>query len=232
MELTTSTGPRVGGIAGIGFAATYGVILALGGDVPSYDDSAVELRQFFVDSDLDVHLTTWLAALMSVFFFLPFSAGLRKVLAAAEAGTESLWSRLSYSGAVVAATLTLAGSAFWEVLSQSAVDQISDDTLVVLARFDRVFFLGLLPWAIALFLASASMVIVTTGVMARWIGWLGGSTALVLVIGTLWIFAEDGDAVFAGLGLMGMVMSALWVLVVGISMLRSPQRAIASVAAG
>jgi hypothetical protein len=221
MESTICSDQKLAGVAGIGFAATNAVILGLAGNAPSYDDSAAEFREFFVDSGLDVHLTTWLAALMSVFFFLPFSTGLRNVLAAAEGPQEPLWSRLSYTGAVIAATLTVAGSTFWEVLSQGTAEQLSDDTLVVLARFDAVFLIGVLPWAVALLLAASSVVIVRTGVLARWIGWFGGASALLLLVGTLWLFAEDGDGAIAGAGYLGLVMSAVWVLVVGISMLRA-----------
>ena len=174
-----------------------------------------------------VHLVTWLAALAHVFFFLPFAAGLRNLLAPADAADEQMWSRLSYTGAVLIAAIAVVGSAFSEVLSQGVAEDLSDDTLVALARFDTVIFTALKPWASALFLAAASVVILRSGVLAKWIGWFGAAGALLLVIGALWILGEDDEGFLASFFFIGLLISVLWVLVVGIVMIRSDEQATA-----
>lgn len=219
---------RIGGIAGIGFAILVVVLFLIGGDSPTFDDSAEKVREFFVDSDTTVHVTTWLGALTFVFFLLPFAAGLRTVLGAADPVEGQMLSRISYSAAVIAVAVGGAGSAYWEVLSQGVAEDLSDDTLVALARFDTVSFAAVLPWALALFVFSASVVIVQSGVVGRWIGWLGILAALLLVVGTLWIFTEDDESALAILVFVGLPLTVLWVLILSISMLRTPTRASAS----
>ena len=214
------SGRRIAGAAGIAFVVVLVVGFILGGSSPTYDDSADKVREFFVDDDTAVHLTSWLAALAFFVFFLTFASGLRSLLAPADEADQQMWSRLSYTGAVVTVAVGGAGSAFWEVLSQGIAEDLPDETLVALARFDTVIFVGVLPWALALFVAAACVVILRSGVMARWIGWFGAAAALLMVIGTLWIFSEDDESAFAILVFVGLPLVALWVLVVGVTMIR------------
>lgn len=209
----------------MGFAVALAVLLILGGDAPEFADSPVEFREFFVDNDLRVHLTTFVAGLMTVFFIIPFASGLRNVLASGEEGDEPSWSRLSYTGAVLTSAVVLLGGSFWEVLGQGTAEQLSDETLVALARFDTVIFIGIMPWALALFIGAASVAILRTPFFSRWLGWLGAGSALLMVVGTLWLFAEDDTAIIAVPGFVGLPLLVLWVLAVGISMLRSQEPA-------
>jgi hypothetical protein len=224
MGSSSWSGRRIAGVAGIGFVVLIVVVLVLGFDGPVFDDSAADVREFFVDSDTQVHLVTWLGALGVVFFFLPFAAGLRNLLAPADEADEQMWSRLSYTGAVLTAAIAVIGSAFWEVLSQGVAEEVSDDTLVALARFDTVFFGALLPWGFALFLAGASVVIIRSGVLAAWIGWFGAVGALLSAIGGLWILGEDDESFLGLLVFIGQLLFLLWVLVVGITMIRSDEQ--------
>ena len=88
-----------------------------------------------------------------------------------------MWWRLWYTGAVLMSAAVVVGSVLWEVLSQGVAGEVSDDTLVVFARFDGVIFSVVLRWVLALFLAGASVVILGSGVFAAWIGWLGAAGA-------------------------------------------------------
>ena len=221
------SGRRIAGSAGVGFVVLLIVIAVLGFDSPVFDDPAADVREYFVDSDTQVHLVTWLTALAYVFFFLPFAAGLRNLLAPADAADEQMWSRLSYTGAVLIAAIAVVGSAFSEVLSQGVAEDLSDDTLVALARFDTVIFTALKTWGSALALAAASVVILRSGVLAKWIGWFGAAGALLFVIGALWILGEDDEGFLGAFFFIGLLISVLWVLVVSIVMIRSDEQATA-----
>ena len=223
MESSSWSGRRIAGLAGIAFAVVTIVGFALG-DPPVFDDPAADVREFFVDGDAQVHAATWLAGLAFVFLFLPFAAGLRNLLAAAEEADEHMWARLSYTGAVLMTAISLVGLSFHEVLSLGTAESLSDETLVALARFDTVLFLALLPWAMALFLVAASIVIIRSGVLARWVGWLGGTGSLMLTVGTLWIFAEDDESALALLAAIGILVLFLWILVAGATMARSGEQ--------
>lgn len=219
MDAQTWSERQLTGIAGIGFVVMFVVVNALGSADPGYSNPS-EAREFFVDSDMQVHLVTWLGALAAVFCFLPFAAGLRSLLVPAEVAEDDLWSHLSSTAAVLVVAIIVIGSAFWEVLSFGAAETLSDATLVALSRFDAVIFLAMLPWAVALFLVSSAVGILRSRMLARWIGWWGAIDALVLIIGTLWIFGEEQESLLGGFSFVGLALYALWVLVVSIAMLR------------
>ena len=223
MNSHASSDQRIAGIAGIGFVISFVVIIALSLDSPGFDDPA-ELRDFFVNSATRVHLVTWLGTLATVFFFLPFATGLRNLLAPADTAGEQLWTRLCYTGAVIAAATILIDFAYWEVLSFGAAETLSDETLVAIARFDSVTFSALMPWALALFIAAASLVVLRSRVLASWIGWFGVIASVISLIGTLWIFTEDEESVLAFISAIGIAISVLWVLVVSIAMTRSAEQ--------
>lgn len=220
MESRSWSGRRIAGYAGVVFAVVFLVGFVLG-EPPLYDDPASDFREFFVDQDFQVHLGTWLFSLVLVFFFLPFAAGLRNLLAPEDRADEQMWARLSYTGAVLTTAIGVIGMSFHEVLSQGVAEFLSDDALVALARFDTLIFLGLMPWALALFLAAASIVILRSGVLPKWTGWLGTAGALLSVIGALWIFGENDESALAVAAAIGILVTALWVLAVGFIMTRT-----------
>ena len=223
MNSHASSDQRIAGIAGIAFVISFVVVIALSLDSPGFDDPA-ELRDFFVNNATRVHLVTWLGALAIVFFFLPFATGLRNLLAPVDTADEPLWTRLSFTGAVVVAATLLIGTAFWEVLSFGAAETLSDETLVAIARFDSVTFSALMPWALALFIAAASIVMLRSRIFASWIGWFGVIAAAISLIGTLWIFTEDEESVLAFISAIGIAISVLWVLLVSIAMTRATEQ--------
>ena len=129
---------------------------------------------------------------------------------------------MSFAGAVATAAIGGAGSAFWAVLGQEDVlAGASDETVKTLAAFDSVVFTAILPWGMAVFLLGASVVILQSEVMAKWIGWLGLLVALLFVIGTLWPFTGDDEGFLAILALIGFPGFLIWSLGASIEMIRS-----------
>jgi hypothetical protein len=62
---------------------------------------------------------------------------------------------------------------------------VSDDTLIALNGLDQIIFVSIMNWAGAIFLVGASVVIIQSGVLSKWIGWLGLLVALAGVVGSL-----------------------------------------------
>lgn len=213
---------QVSGWSGIIFVVILVVILIIGGSAPVLSDSATEVREFFDDNEASVAFTTWGAGLAFVLFFLLFASGLRSLLGPADANSEGVWSRLSFAGAVATAAVGGAGSAFWAVLGQEDVRAAaSDETIKTLAAFDTVIFTAILPLGLAVFLLGASVVILQSEIMAKWIGWLGLVLAALFVVGTLWPFTGDDEGFFAILIFVGLTGVLIWTLGAAISMIRS-----------
>jgi len=216
---------QVTGWSGVAFVVTFLVMVVFaGGSGPVLADSAADVREFFEDEEAAVALSTWGAALAFLLFFLLFASGLRSLLGPADAPNEGVWSRLSFAGAVA---IGGAGSAFWAVLGQEDVlAAASDETVKTLAAFDSVVFTAILPWGMAVFLLGASVVILQSEVMAKWLGWLGLLVTLLFVIGTLWPFTGDDESFLGLLVFIGFIGFLIWTLGAAISMIRSDSHSV------
>ena len=85
-----------------------------------------------------------------------------------------------------------------------------------------MLFFAIMTWPAAIFLLGASVVIVQSGVLPKWLGWVGGVFAVAGVIGALWTFSGDSGGILGGgFGFVGFLGAQLWILVVAITMIRS-----------
>jgi len=220
--LATPTGKwwRVGGAAGIifsvGFVVLYGVVIA---NAPMFDDPIGEIREFYADDATKVLFFTWAVSLLMVFAFLPFAVALRSLLRS-EDDSGGVWSRLSFVGAVLTVALGGAGTAFATSLALGNIEELSDGLVRTLVQMDGIAYGFGMGWGVALFVAAASVVVLRSGVLWRWLGWLGLASALLLVVGALWIIDGDSDSVFAILNLSGLLVAIVWMLAAGIAMVR------------
>jgi hypothetical protein len=184
--------------------------------------SAAEVREWFEDNEAMVAWTTWSGALGFSFLFLLFASGLRSILATADDRNQGVWSRWSFAGAIAFVAVGGVGSAFWAVLGQEDILAVaSDETVKVLAAFDTLIFAAVVPWGIAVFLLGASIVILESGVMARWLAWLGLAVGLLFAVGTLWPFTGDDASFLAILTLIGFIGFQIWLLGAAIEMIRA-----------
>lgn len=191
-------------------------------DSPALGDPAADVRQWFEDNQAQVAWTTWSGGLSLALFFLLFASGLRSLLGPADAGNEGVWSRFSFAGAITMFAIGGSKAVFWAVLAQEDIlSAASDETVKTLFAFDSVAVSTILPWGVAVFLLGASVVILQSGVMAKWLGWLGLLVTLLFAIGTLWPSFGDQESFFGILTAIGFIGFLIWTLGAAVSMIRS-----------
>lgn len=231
MNRSTPLSSTLGALAGVGFALLlfFGVFIV----DPLREATDQQLLTWWSDSGkLRDNIISMYMLVAAGPLFLVFLAQLCQRLRSAGESAES-WSRLVFGAGVTFAAL-LAVTAFSRgVVAQSI--RFSDepvpgpDTLrYATALSQAAFSVGAVPFA-TIAVATASAIIVRTGVLARWLGWLGFVVSalslllVVLLIGafaiplfTLWTVAASfviwrtrnaafGDAVTAGPGGMPVV---------------------------
>ena len=217
---TINSSRRIGGIAGIVFGlGAFLALMLLGGDQPLASDPIGDIRSFAIDNDTEVFLFNWSMGALFVFAFLIFASALRSVLAPAD-DESGMWSRASFAGAVATVAVVGAGAAFTSALVLN-VDDYSDSTLRALMNLDVTLYTTIMPWGLALFLTGASIVILRSGVLWKWLGWLGLVAALVMVIGTFWVIDGDEEGFLGILVWIGITATLLWSLLSGVAMIRS-----------
>ena len=152
------------GWSGVVFVVVFLASIMFVADGPTLNDSAADLRRWFEDNEAQVAWTTWSGGLSLAVFFLVFASGLRSLLGLADASDEGVWARLSFAGAVLIVAIGGVKAAFWAVLGlEDLRSAASDETIKTLAAFDPVIVAAILPWAVAVFLLGASLVILRSG---------------------------------------------------------------------
>jgi hypothetical protein len=207
----TRSGLRWGGIAAIVFAVLFVVGFLFVSDTPEGDESNLEWLRYYADSDNRrmIIIGAIVLALAAV-AFLVFLGVLRESLRNAGAGLEWIGTTAFASGLLFVAMLAVAtlGTA-----SVSASVEFGDAPVVRDADVLRTFeSLGI--GALVLFgAAAAGLLIITTSVVAgraallpRWLVVAGYIAGVIVLLG--------------GLFFIPLVLFVLWMLVVGIVMLR------------
>jgi hypothetical protein len=208
---------KVGGWVGIVFVIAEVTLNLSEFDTPMWDDPIADIRQFF-----DGDLVTWglfLEGLLFAFLFLIFASYLRSFLREAE-GERGVWSRLSYSGALIAVVVGAIGSVFWGALSLGSVTALDDASLRAFLQMDAVAYGIVSSLGFAIFTLGTSAVIMGTGLFPRWIAWLGYTATAALALGTAWIIEGKVDGAFGMISLIGWLLAIVFTLSVAIAMVR------------
>ena len=213
---------KVGGAAGIASVVLGLVPAALIADEPRFTDSGREITDWYAHNG-----NRWLAATLVfcialAFLFLPFLSALTSALASAE-GEPPMWSRVAAASGVLYVAVWLPGLG-----GEGIVSYLTTDTSVDVARAGMAFALFVYSLAGlfgAVFVLSASLVVLQKGVFWSWLGWYGFVAAAVNLAGAAAIF-DTPDGTF------GVIRTrvappalAVWVVAASVGMLRSRNEA-------
>jgi hypothetical protein len=218
---------RIGGLAGILFIVLLLVGIAVQGSYPDYDKPIDEVRDWYTDNGEQFIIGNYLVGLAFVLLFLPFLSSLRGVLAAAEGG-QGVWSRVVFAAGLailVLAAVSSIGTAMlafhFGVVKEGDLD---DGTVLALGYLEYV-----VPVALAFvpFTLAASLVIVRTGVLWRWLAIPGLVIAVLAAIAGLQTLESEPYGGVAGIGGIALPLTALWILLVSVNMILKKEAPVA-----
>jgi hypothetical protein len=197
MAYTTAT--RLGGIGGILFVVLFFRSYLTPPDTPVSTSGPRDVVAYFSDRQDGILLYNGLLLIFAAFFFLWFLGALHGVLRSVEGGGIS---SVALGGGLVFITLVLAGA---------AVEIVHPATLARFENFQADAQLGFLSLALSgwmyrfalagmsVLIAAASVVVLGTGVMPRWLALVGFVAALLAllrfliplggIVGLVWVLA-------------------------------------------
>jgi len=217
---TRRTWNRIAGIAGIASVVLFlGLAVGISASAPVFTDGADELRSWFADNEAPIALWVWIAPLVFGFLQLIFAIGLLRRLEEDET-SGGILPRLAFAGAVAGFGAAIVSMSLFGAMSLEPV-RASDDVLVALSALDSVAFFVLLPWATAMYVIFASVLMLQTRAMPPWLAGLGCVAGVVSVIGGTWLFSGDPGGGVAGLGLLGGLAVFIWTLIASVFLIRS-----------
>jgi hypothetical protein len=214
-----------GGIAGIVFAVGAMVVAVfLFGAGPKLDDSMTTIRDYFTNDAPAHFIFVWIGTLVYVFGLLPFASSLRSLFSADDVDA-GVWSRLSFVGAVLAVALAGVGTLFWSMLALDGGGDVPDGVVLALMNGHLLVFGAIVPWGFALFAIGASAVVLRTGILWRWLGWLGLGAATLMLLGTFWVLDGDPEGPLGIVGYIGFFATLLWSLLAGYALMSTEESA-------
>lgn len=222
---------RLGGLAAILFVVVFVVGVALQDAPPLVDDPVDEIREDWVQGGQQYLVAAYVLGLGFVFFYIPFMLVLRSLLGRAEGGIE-LWARASFVGAFTTLLWGIWSGMFWGALAfGDFAATASDQTLRTLSTLDYYAVSGM-PFAFAVLIGASSIVIARTGVLWRWLAYLGALEALLSLLAPLAILSAGTDSFFDVVYLIAFIGFALWILLVGLAMVSKRDEPGVAVASG
>jgi len=211
---------RIGGGCAIGFVVLGIVAFIFQADAPFPNDSASDIRAYFVDDGDRYMVGDVFWGLAMVLGFLPFAAAFTAYLGMAE-GQPRPWSRLAFGFAIALIAMTAAMSMVGGGLAYSAAESADDSILKTsldMLYYGETLISSFLAIGLAL---SASLVILKNGVLWRWLGWLGIALALCGFISVFAVFDDDPEGTLGIFGFLVFAVFAVWILAIGIALLRA-----------
>jgi hypothetical protein len=208
---------RLGGMLGIAFVVVWLLKMVGTGVTPPYDDPIGEIREYWEDDGRRYLVVQYVGLLSMVIFLLPYMVALTTLLGRAEKGVR-LWSNVSLAGGVCFVAITIAINSIWTALALGA-DAISDDGMRTLMYLDAAaFYIGIFP--LAVFVAAGSLVIVATGAMRKWLGYVGLADGIALLAAPLVVLEDHSESPLGIFYFLTLVVGAAWIVATGVSMAR------------
>jgi hypothetical protein len=152
-------------------------IIVTGFDSVDTDDTTREVIEFWRDNDGEQVAGAFLSAL-SLVPFLWFLGSLRSALRAGEGGTGRL-SAIAYAGGIVLAAVAAVDASIQFATAESVGD-VPPLVTQSLSTLYNDFFLGF-PVGVGTFMLASSLVILRTGVLPIWLGWVAFALGIVSI---------------------------------------------------
>ena len=155
-------------LTGVAFVLIVIIGFAVSGEPPDIDDPAQEIVDFYVDNDTRAMVGAMLEGIAATLFVF-FAGYLRRVLRAAE-GERGFLSAVAFAGATIFAVGIAIDATITMALAETAEDIDPGAVQALAALFQNDY----MPFAVGLqlFFLATGLVVVRTGAIPKWIGWV------------------------------------------------------------
>lgn len=208
---------KVGGVAGIGSVVLSLVPAALVADEPRFTYSGQNIMTWYANNG-----DRWLSGIFVLviayaFFFLPFLSALVGLMEEVE-GRPPMWSRVAAAGGLLFVAVAVVGLG-----GEGIVSYLTKDAGPDVARAGTAFALFIYCLSgvfAAVFVSSASVIILQRGVFWTWLGWYGFAVAVVNVVGATAIFGTPDGPLGVLRTRVAPPVLALWIVAASVGLLR------------
>lgn len=184
---------------------------------PQMTDSMSKIKDYFVNSSGLASVSIWLAAMLTLPLFV-FAAGLRTSLHQEKGAADAL-PAIFLAAAAAFASVQLVFGAVSGALVLAAPKATDGEIRLMLSALDFLDALRFMPFTIMT--GAMALTMLDGRRFRRWIGWVGVGSATFNLLGQQGLFDFYGPIGNIGnLSQLGFVLFLVWVVAVGVSLLR------------
>jgi hypothetical protein len=210
---------RYGAAAGLIFVILILVGGFIAGSPPSYEDSAREIRQYFVDNDTALKVGGYLNGL-AIFPFLIFLGSVwSRVRRVGEDNREL--STMLVGGAVIATSLVSVGTLITTATAIRIANIAPGDAKLLYELAGTAT--DMAAFGVAVFVGATSVAALRARVFPAWVGWFGAVLTLAWLVAGIAV-STDSDALSV-LGFIVLLLWVVWILALSYFLLRPEQQA-------
>jgi hypothetical protein len=210
---------RYGAAAGLIFVILILVGGFIAGSPPSYEDSAREIRQYFVDNDTALKVGGYLNGL-AIFPFLIFLGSVWSRVRRVGEDNRELATML-VGGAVIAASLVSVGTLITTATAIRIANIAPGDAKLLYELAGTAT--DMAAFGVAVFVGATSVAALRARVFPAWVGWFGAVLTLAWLVAGIAV-STDSDALSV-LGFIVLLLWVVWNLALSYFLLRPEQQA-------
>jgi hypothetical protein len=214
-------GSWVGAWAGLAFTGTFIVYLVVGVAAgPRFTDSGTELRPFLEDHAGSLRVAIAVIGVGLLFFLLPFVALVAQRIESARPGLRWL-AQLTLAAATVSVAVFLISATIAGAVLLAGVESVSDATLELAWQADAILIVSLFHVSTGLWIGAVSAAILATGMLPRWLGWLGLTSLGAQLGAATWLLGGEVTELHDALAGIGQLSAFLiWVPAASVALIR------------
>jgi hypothetical protein len=217
--MTDANWDRYGAAAGLIFVILILVGGFIAGSPPSYEDSAREIRQYFVDNDTALKVGGYLNGL-AIFPFLIFLGSVWSRVRRVGEDNRELATML-VGGAVIAASLVSVGTLITTATAIRIANIAPADAKLLYELAGTAT--DIAAFGVAVFVGATSVAALRARVFPAWVGWFGAALTLAWLVAGIAV-STDSDALSV-LGFIVLLLWVVWILALSYFLLRPEQQA-------
>lgn len=207
---------RLAAATGIIFVVLQAATVLAQGDLPDFDASVPEIREYLLDDGGQILAASMLNA-FSAFFFVWFLGSLRTYLRPAEDDGGRL-SAVAFGAGLITIALAVAGSIPLTGLAWENAAARADAGLIRMTW--NLSFIAFVPVGAtaAAFTLAVALVTLRSRVLPAWLGWLGVVATVAGLISVVGLVTDDSDSPLGLFGFASFILTMVFILATSIVM--------------